>query len=154
DLSRLPHPAGDAVAYPQPNLPDLAALRDLRPQLLAVVGEQVQRRAVGAEQLGDLFHDQREQPVEVQRGPQRRADLLDYRNLALFLAQARLERSQLAGRFGPDWFDRIRGHPDLLLNHSRPRERKAWSSSPCRCPSSWRSVLRISSSSSSTDATA
>ena len=53
--ARLRHPAGDAFAGLEADGGDGAALRDLRLELRAVVGDEVDRRALGVEELGDLL---------------------------------------------------------------------------------------------------
>src|SRR5262249_26994301 len=63
----------------------------LGPELVAVVGEEVQRGAIRLHEDGDLLHDEREQAVEVERRRQRLADLLDQRELLVLGAELRAE---------------------------------------------------------------
>jgi hypothetical protein len=93
DLAGLGDPAGDPVPDVEPDLDPLAAVLDRRHQLAAVVGQQVQRRALRLHQLGDLGHDQHEQRVEVLGLRQRAADLLDQRDLLLLPLQGGFQRT-------------------------------------------------------------
>ena len=69
---RLRHPAGDAFAGLEADGGDGAALRDLRLEVGAVVGDEVDGGALGVEEIGDLLEQDHEQAIEVERGARAR----------------------------------------------------------------------------------
>ena len=88
---RLRHPAGDALAGLEADGGDGAALRDLRLELRAVVGDEVDRGALGVEQLGHLLEQHDEQAVEIERRAEHLAELADGGDLLLLDAELLLE---------------------------------------------------------------
>ena len=143
-------------AMPSPVLSRMGAMAPpcatFETQLVAVVGDEEDGRALGVEQLGHLLEQHDQQAIEIERGAEHAAELADRLELALLDAQpaaamvrpsigscAHAARSRTAARYAA---------------HSRPRARRASSSSPRRWPSSWSSVVRTCATSSSREATA
>jgi hypothetical protein len=81
-LARRRHAAGDAPADRHADLAHLQALRDLRPQLAALLVHHEQRRAVGVEQPRGLVHDDLQQAGEVELAAERLDGLQQLRHLA------------------------------------------------------------------------
>src|SRR5688572_22340192 len=71
-------------------------MQDLGPQVLAVVGDQVEGRSIRLHEQGDLLHDERQEAVEVERRGEGLADLLGQGQLLDLGARLRLERLDAA----------------------------------------------------------
>ena len=78
---------GDAVADLHADRAHLAADHDAAHELVLGLVEQVQRGAIGLEQLGELAEDELEQVVEVERRAERDAHLAQGPRNALLAAQ-------------------------------------------------------------------
>ncbi len=98
-MSGARHVAGDPVAVLQADRPDALALRDARHELVVRFVEEVERRPVGLEGLGDLRENELEQLVEIERRPQRDADLAQRLADPDFARQRRLDRAALGLSF-------------------------------------------------------
>ena len=85
------HPAGDAFARLEQDGGDGAALRDFRLEVRAVVGDEVDRGALGVEQLGHFFEEHDEQAIEIERRAEHLAELADRGDLLALDAKLLLD---------------------------------------------------------------
>jgi hypothetical protein len=69
--------AGDALTDLQPDGAHLVALDDARHELPAALVEEIQRRPVRFDRVVDLLENELEELIEIERRPEREADLAE-----------------------------------------------------------------------------
>ena len=90
-LARARHHAGDAFAHFHAHRANRVADRDARHELAVRFVEQVERRAIGVEQVGDLFENELEQLVEIERRTERHPHVAQGCRDPLFAGERGLE---------------------------------------------------------------